>query len=105
MRQEWHKVAGKYKYLYEMDTKTAYNWLQVWVSAKHPSFEGCTINKSDNVRLQMNCVTDEIVQEPITMDDPHIMGVLAIVCVCVFLASGSEWGAVMHEIPISSAPS
>jgi hypothetical protein len=26
-------------------------------------------------------------------------------CVCVFLASGFRWGAVMHEIPISSAPS
>jgi hypothetical protein len=26
-------------------------------------------------------------------------------CVCVFLASGFKWGAVMHEIPISSAPS
>jgi hypothetical protein len=25
--------------------------------------------------------------------------------VCVFLASGYEWGAVMHEIPISSPPS
>jgi hypothetical protein len=24
---EWRKVAGKYKYLYEMDTETAYNWL------------------------------------------------------------------------------
>jgi hypothetical protein len=24
---------------------------------------------------------------------------------CVFLASGFGWGAVMHEIPISSAPS
>jgi hypothetical protein len=27
------------------------------------------------------------------------------VCVCVFLASGYGWGAVMHEIPISSPPS
>jgi hypothetical protein len=26
-QDEWCKVAGKYKYLYEMDTETAYNWL------------------------------------------------------------------------------
>ncbi len=26
-RDEWRKEAGKYKYLYEMDTETAYNWL------------------------------------------------------------------------------
>ncbi len=25
--------------------------------------------------------------------------------VCVFLASGYKWGAVIHEIPISSPPS
>jgi hypothetical protein len=31
--------------------------------------------------------------------------VLEYVCVCVFLASGYGWGAVMHEIPISSPPS
>ncbi len=28
-QDEWCKVAGKYKYLYEMDTETAYNWLRV----------------------------------------------------------------------------
>jgi hypothetical protein len=62
-----------------MDTETAYDWLRVWVGAKHPRFEGCTINTSDNVHLQMNRVTNEIVQETITMNDPHIMGVSAIV--------------------------
>ncbi len=78
-RDEWYKVAGKYKYLYEMDTETAYNWLQVWVGAKHPSFEGCTIDTFKNVCLQMDRVTNQIVQEAITMDDPPIMGVSAIV--------------------------
>jgi hypothetical protein len=28
-RDEWMKKAGKYKYLYEMDTEIAYNWLRV----------------------------------------------------------------------------
>ncbi len=51
LQDEWHKVDGKYKYLYEMDTETAYNWIRVWVGTKHPSFEGCTINTSDNVCL------------------------------------------------------
>jgi hypothetical protein len=77
-RDEWCKVAGKYKYLYEMDTETAYNWVRVWVGAKHPSFEGCTIDTSKNVHLQINCVTDQIVQEAIATDDPHIMGVSAV---------------------------
>ncbi len=78
-QDEWRKVAGKYKYLYEMDTETTYNWLQVWVGAKHPSFEGCTINTSKNVHLQMNCVTDQIVQEAITMGNPHTIGVSTVV--------------------------
>jgi hypothetical protein len=78
-RDEWRKVAGKYKYLYEMDTETAYDWLRVWVGAKHPSFEGCTIDTSDDDRLQMNRVTNEIVQETITTDDPHIMAVSIVV--------------------------
>jgi hypothetical protein len=77
-QDEWRKVAGKYKYLYEMDAETANNWLQVWVGANHPSFEECTINTSDNVHLQMNCVTNKIVQETITTDE-HIMRVSAIV--------------------------
>jgi hypothetical protein len=82
LQDEWCKVAGKYKCLYEMDTETAYNWLRgVWVGAKHPSFKGCTINKSDNAHLQMSRVTDKIIQEKIMMDNPHVMGVSAIVCV------------------------
>jgi hypothetical protein len=62
-----------------MDTETAYDWLQVWIGTKHPSFEGCTIDTSDNVRLQMNCMTDQIFQEAITTDNPHIMDVSTIV--------------------------
>jgi hypothetical protein len=62
-----------------MDTETAYDWLQVWVGAKHSSFEGCTIDTSKNVHLQMNRVTDQIVQEAITIDDPHVMGVSTVV--------------------------
>ncbi len=27
LQDEWCKVAGKYKFLYEMDTETAYDWL------------------------------------------------------------------------------
>ncbi len=37
-RDEWMKKAGKYKYLYKMDTEIAYDWLWVWVNANHPSF-------------------------------------------------------------------
>jgi hypothetical protein len=37
-RDEWMKKAGKYKYLYEVDTEIAYDWLWVWVDANHPSF-------------------------------------------------------------------
>ncbi len=38
-RDEWMKMAGKYKYLYEMDTEIAYSWLRVRVNANHPSFQ------------------------------------------------------------------
>jgi hypothetical protein len=48
-QDEWMKKAGIYKHLYKMDTKIAYDWLQVWVDAKHPSFQNCTINTSDSV--------------------------------------------------------
>ncbi len=61
LQDEWRQVAGKYKYLYEMDTETAYNWLQIWIGTTQPSFDGCTIDTSENVHLQMNRVTDQIV--------------------------------------------
>ncbi len=38
-QDEWMKKAGKYKYLYKMDTEIAYDWLLVWVDANHPSFQ------------------------------------------------------------------
>ncbi len=62
-QDEWRKVAGKYRYLYEMDTETAYDWLQVWISTKHPSFEGCTIDTSDIVRLQMNHLNNGLLRK------------------------------------------
>jgi hypothetical protein len=43
-RDEWQKVVGKYKHLYEMDTDIAYEWLQFWVNANHPSFKNCIID-------------------------------------------------------------
>jgi hypothetical protein len=33
------KKAGKYNYLYELDTEISYDWLRVWVDANHPSFQ------------------------------------------------------------------
>jgi hypothetical protein len=27
-----------------MDTEIAYDWLQVWVDANHPSFQNCIID-------------------------------------------------------------
>ncbi len=53
-QDKWMKKAGKYKYLYEMDTEIAYDWLPVWVDANHPSFQNCIIDRSDNVCDRMN---------------------------------------------------
>ncbi len=44
LQDEWMKKAGKYKYLYKMDTDIAYDWLRVWVDANHPSFHNCIID-------------------------------------------------------------
>jgi hypothetical protein len=74
-RDEWMKKAGKYKYLYEMDTEIAYDWLRVWVDANHPSFQNCIIDTSDNVRDEMNHVTEKIIEEAITTTDPDIIGI------------------------------
>ena len=38
-RDEQMKKAGKYKYLYEIDTDIAYDWLRIRVDANHPSFQ------------------------------------------------------------------
>jgi hypothetical protein len=64
-QDEWHKVACKYKYLYEMDIEIAYDWLHVWANANHPSFKNCIIDTSDNDLNDMNYVT-------ITTTDPDI---------------------------------
>ena len=75
LRDEWMKIAGKYKYLYEMDTDIAYNWLQVWVDANQPSFQNCIIDTTDNVRDGLNHVTEKIIEEAITTTDPDIIGI------------------------------
>jgi hypothetical protein len=72
---EWMKKAGKYKYLYEMDTDTAYNWLQVWVDANHLSFQNCIIDTSDIVHDGLNHVTEKIIEEAITTTDLDIIGI------------------------------
>ena len=74
-RDEWQKVAGKYKHLYEMETDIAYEWLRFWVNANHPSFKNYIIDESTNARHNMNMVTNEIVNEAITTDDPDIVDI------------------------------
>jgi hypothetical protein len=77
-RDEWMKKAGKYKYLYEMDTDIAYDWLQVWVNANHPSFQNCIIDTSDNVCNGMNHVTEKITEKAIMKTDPDIIGISSV---------------------------
>jgi hypothetical protein len=72
---EWMKKAGKYKYLYKMDTEIAYNWLRIWVNANHPSFQNFIIDRSDNVRDGLNHVMEKIIEEAITTTDPDIIGI------------------------------
>jgi hypothetical protein len=74
-RDEWMKKAGKYKYLYEMDTNVAYDWLRVWVDAKHPSFQNCNIDTSGSVCDGLNLITEKIIEEAITTTDPDIIGI------------------------------
>ncbi len=69
------KKAGKYKYLYQMDTEIAYAWLRVWVNANHPSFQNCIIDRSDNICDGMNHVTEKIIEEAIMTTDPDIIGI------------------------------
>jgi hypothetical protein len=72
------KKAGKYKYLYEMDTDIAYNWLRVWVDANHPSFQNCIIDTSDNICDGLNLTTKKNIEEAITTTDPDIIGISSV---------------------------
>ncbi len=45
-----------------------------WVNANHPSFKECTIDESEDVQTRMINVTNEIVQEAITTENPDIVG-------------------------------
>jgi hypothetical protein len=71
-RYAWRKVAHKYKYLFEMDTKIAYDWLTFWVIANHPSFKEFTIDKFKDAQAETNNVTNEIVQEAIITETPDM---------------------------------
>jgi hypothetical protein len=77
-RDEWMKKAGKSKYLYKMDPEIAYDWLQVWADANHPSFKIFIIDTSDNVHDGMNHVTEKIIEEAIKTTDPDIIGVSSV---------------------------
>ncbi len=77
-RDEWMKKAGKYKYLYDMDTEIAYDWLRIWVDANHPSFQNCIIDTSDSVCDGLNHVTKKIIEEAITTTDPDIIGISSV---------------------------
>ncbi len=74
-QDEWIKKAGIYKHLYEMDTNIAYDWLRVWVNAKHPSFQNCTIDTSDSVRDGLKLIMEKIIKEAIMTTDPDIIGI------------------------------
>jgi hypothetical protein len=74
-RDEWMKKAGIYKDLYKMDTKIANDWLRVWVDAKHPCFQNCTINTLDSVRDGLTLIMVKIIEEAITTTDPEIIGI------------------------------
>ncbi len=58
-----------------MDTIIAYDWLRVWVDAKHPSFQNCTIDTSESVRDGLNLIMEKIIEEAITTTDPDIIGI------------------------------
>jgi hypothetical protein len=77
-RDEWMKKAGKYKYLYKMDTEIAYDWLQVWVDANHPSFQNYIIDTSDSIRDGLNLITKKFIEEAITTTDPDIIGISSV---------------------------
>jgi hypothetical protein len=77
-RDEWMKKAGKYNYFYKMDTEIAYDWLQVWVDANHPSFKNCIIDTSDNICDEIVHVTEKTIEEAITTTDPDIIGVSSV---------------------------
>ncbi len=72
---EWMKKVGKYKHLYEMDMNIAFYWLRVWVDAKHPSFQNCTIDTSDSVCDGLNLITEKNIEEAITTTDKDIIGI------------------------------
>ncbi len=67
--------------------------------ANHPSFEGCTVNTSDDLCLQMNNLTNEIVQDTITTDDSTIA------CVSTMLDDENEDNAeIINGINGKSSP-
>ena len=70
--------AGKYKYLYKLDTEIAYDWLWVWVDANHPSFQNCIVDTSDSICDRLNHITKRIIEEAITTTDPDITGISSV---------------------------
>jgi hypothetical protein len=72
------KKAGKYMYLYEMDTDIAYNRLRVWIDANHPSFQNCMNDTSDFVCDGLNQLTEKIIEEAIMTTDPDIIGISSV---------------------------
>ena len=46
-----------------MDTEIAYDWLQVWIDANHPSFQNCIIDTSDSICDGLNLITKNLLKK------------------------------------------
>ncbi len=73
-KDKWKKGAKKWKHLYDIDCKTAYRALSIWVAAKNPFFADVQIIDTNEMRKKLECVADKVEQNIIMSDNPDVVG-------------------------------
>jgi len=80
-KEQWQKEKFTYRYLYELNAKIAYEWLDVWIKLGNPMFSKITVDRSAEKCCQLENVTADIENNAIFTTSKDIVDIDQMVCI------------------------
>ena len=74
-KEQWRKEKLTYRYLYELNVKNAYEWLDVWIKLGNPMFSYITVDRSAEKYSQLEKVTADIENNAIITTSKNIVNI------------------------------